>query len=184
MEQEMLGSINKPSYQTSGSIFLWALLQERFYKKSHFPQHSNSRTRTIFLFCSTNRLLCGQNYFPQLLQKPVYGHCWINYLSCGILWNFFFCFLFIKLIVELIVTVLKHIEIQSLTGALLGSGKTLLSASYNLFSTSYLTSVFNPQAPLLQALEPTRLEDEIGDPKEEHLYPIVHHPTTALSLFD
>ena len=77
------------------------------------------------------------------------------------------------------------------TGASLGFGKTLLSASYNLFLTSILTSVFNPQAPVLQAFEPeltpTRLEDETRDPadenkkKEEHLHPIVHCSTTALS---
>ena len=82
-------------------------------------------------------------------------------------------------------------EINRLTGASLGFGKTLLSASYNLFLTSILTSVFNPQAPLLQALEPepisTRIEDETRNPadedkkKEEHLYPIVHCPTLALS---
>ena len=80
-------------------------------------------------------------------------------------------------------------EINRLTGASLGFGKTLLSASYNLFLTSILTSVFNPQAPLLQALEPepTRIEDETRDPadgnrkKEEHLYPVVHCSTTALS---
>ena len=107
---------------------------------------------------------------------------------CGI---YFSCFLFIKLIVDLIVMILRHMEINRLTGASLGLGKTLLSASYNLFLTSILTSVFNPQAPLLQALEPepmpTRIEDETRDPadgnkkKEEHLYPIVHCSTTALS---
>ena len=105
---------------------------------------------------------------------------------------YFFCFLFIKFIVDFIVMVLRHMEIHRLTGASLrfGIGKTLLSASFNLFLTSFLTSVFNPQAPLLQALEaeptPARLVEETGDPidenkkKEEHLYPIVHHPTTAL----
>ena len=82
-------------------------------------------------------------------------------------------------------------EVNRLTGASLGFGKTLLSASYNLFLTSFLTSVFNPQAPLLQALEPdptsTRRESETRDAKDEnmekkeHLCPIVHHPTTALS---
>ena len=107
---------------------------------------------------------------------------------CGI---YFSCFLFIKLVVDLIVMILRHMEINRLTGASLGFGKTLLSASYNLFLTSILTSVFNPQAPLLQALEPermpTRREDETRDPadenkkKEEHLYPIVHCSTTALS---
>ena len=82
-------------------------------------------------------------------------------------------------------------EINRLTGASLGFGKILLSASYNLFLTSILTSVFNPQAHLLQALElesmPTRMEDETRDPadenkkKEAHLYPIVQCATTALS---
>ena len=63
-------------------------------------------------------------------------------------------------------------EINRLTGASLGFGKTLLSACYNLFLTSILTSVLNPQAPLLQALEPeptpTRTEDETRDPVDEN----------------
>ena len=106
---------------------------------------------------------------------------------CGI---YFSCFLFVKLIVDLIVMILSHMEINRLTGASLGLGKTLLSASYNLFMTSILTSVFNPQAPLLQALEPepmhTGIEDETKNPadgngkNEEHLYPVVHCSTTAL----
>ena len=103
----------------------------------------------------------------------------------------FSCFLFVKLIVDFIVMILRHMEINRLTGASLGFGKTPLSASYNLLLTSILTSVFNPQAPLLQALEPepiaTRIEDETRDPadgnrkKEEHLYPVVDCSTTALS---
>ena len=107
---------------------------------------------------------------------------------CGI---YFSCFLFIKLIVDLIVMILRHMEINRLTGASLGFGKTLLSASYSLFLTSIRTSVFNSQALLLHALEPEprppRIEDETRDPvddnkkKEEHLHPIVHYPTTVLS---
>ena len=107
---------------------------------------------------------------------------------CGI---YFSCFLFIKLIVDLIVMILRHLEINRLTGASLGFGQTLLSASYNSTLTSILTSLFNAQAPFLQALAPeptpTTIEDDIKDPvddnqkKEEHLYPIVHCPTTALS---
>ena len=107
---------------------------------------------------------------------------------CGIKFSFF---LFIKLIVDLIVMILRHMEINRLTGASLGFGNTLLSASYNLFLTSILTSVFNPQSPLLPTLEPepmpTRIEDETRDPadgnrkKGEHLYPNIHCSTTALS---
>ena len=63
---------------------------------------------------------------------------------CGL---YFSCFLFIKLIVDLIVMILRHMEINRLTGASLGFGKTFLSASYNLFLSSILTSVFNPKLP-------------------------------------
>ena len=63
-------------------------------------------------------------------------------------------------------------EINRLTGASLGFGKTLLSASYSLFLMSLLTSVINPQAPFLQALEdeptPTRMEDETKYPVDEN----------------
>ena len=110
---------------------------------------------------------------------------------CGI---YFSCFLFLKLIVDLIVMVLRHMEFNRFTGPSLGFGKTLLSASYSLFLTSILTSVSNPQAPLLQPLEPeptpTRIEDENRDSvdenkkKEERLYPIVHCPTRLLPLSD
>ena len=54
--------------------------------------------------------------------------------------------------------------------------------------------MFNPQAPLLKSLapEPTpkRKEDETRDPvdenkmNEEHLYPIVHCPTTTFPPFE
>ena len=62
----------------------WKALQ-----KISRPQHSNSRTRTIFLLCPTNRLLCGQHGFSQLLQESVYGHVWISCLCLRILWNIF-----------------------------------------------------------------------------------------------
>ena len=49
---------------------------------------------------------------------------------CGIQFS---CFLFIKHIVDLIIMILRHTEINRLTGASLVFGKTLLSASYNFF---------------------------------------------------
>ena len=130
--------------------------------------------------------MISPNYFKNQFMDT-FGSIAYVLKFCGI---YFSCFLFIKLIVDLIVMVLGHMEMHRLTGASLGFGKTLLSASYNLFPTSILTSVFNPQAPLLQALEPeptpARIEDETRDPsdekkkKQEHLYPFVYHPTTTL----
>ena len=88
---------------------------------------------------------------------------------CGL---YFSCFLFIKLIIDRKVMILRHMEINRLTSASLGFGKTLLSSSYNLFLTSILTSVYNPQAPHLQTLEPeptpTRIENEARVPADEN----------------
>ena len=62
---------------------------------------------------------------------------------CGILFS---VFLFLKLKIDLIVMVIRHMEINRMTGASLGFGKTLLSASYNFSLTSVITSMYNPQA--------------------------------------
>ena len=150
----------------------------------HGPeQYSYYASRTDFY---VDRMF-SPSYFKNQFMDPFGSVAYVLEI-CGI---YFSCFLFIKLIVDMLVMILRHMEVNRLTGASLGFGKTVLSASYNLFLTSILTSVFNPQAPLLQALEPeptlTRIGDETSDPadenkkKEEHLYPIVHCPTTPLS---
>ena len=49
--------------------------------------------------------------------------------------------------------VIQHLEKTKMTGALLGFGKTLLSASYNIFLMSVLTSMYDPRSPTLAAVE-------------------------------
>ena len=57
---------------------------------------------------------------------------------------YFSVFLFLKLIIDLIVIIVRHMETNRMTGASLGFGKTLLSASKKIFLTSLMTSVYNP----------------------------------------
>ena len=67
-----------------------------------------------------------------------------------------------------------------MNGASLGFGKILLSASYNTFFMSVLTSMYYPRAPTLAAVEEERKtlgnEKELSDmrennkKKEEHIY--------------
>ena len=75
-------------------------------------------------------------------------------------------------------------EINRMTGASLGFGKTLLSASYNIFLTSVMTSMYNPQANCFACnasknVNP-RVDKELYEmredarKKEEHLYPVVN----------
>ena len=92
-------------------------------------------------------------------------------------------FLIFKLIIDVVVMVIRHIEISKMSGASLGFGRTLLSASYNIFLTSILTSIYDPRAPPLAAVEQERKtlyhEEELHDmrdytkKKEEHIYPVM-----------
>ena len=99
---------------------------------------------------------------------------------CGI---YFSVFLFFKLIIDVVVMVIRHLEMTKRTKASLGFGKTLLSASYNIFLASVLTSMYDPRAPTLAAVEEERKtlcnEEELHDmrvdtkKKEEHICPVM-----------
>ena len=79
--------------------------------------------------------------------------------------------------------VIRHLEITEMTGASLGVGKTLLSASHKIFLMLVLTSMYYPRAPTLAALEEERKtlrnEEELHGmrndtkKKEEHIYPVM-----------
>ena len=98
---------------------------------------------------------------------------------CGI---YFSVFLFFKLIIDVVVMVIRHLEISRMTGASLGFGKTLLSASYNIFLTSVLTSMYDPRAPAFTRVDEERplyheddlhkMKDDIKK-KEDHIYPVM-----------
>ena len=107
---------------------------------------------------------------------------------CGI---YFSVFLFLKLIIDLVVMIIGHMEINRMTGASLGFGKTLLSASYKFFLTSVLSSMYNPQANgfasnAFKNVDPSvdkELYEMREDPKkkEEHLYPVVNSAALGFS---
>ena len=49
--------------------------------------------------------------------------------------------------------IVRYMETDKLTGSTLGFGKTILRASYKIFLTSVLTSMYSPRAPALTAVE-------------------------------
>ena len=69
---------------------------------------------------------------------------------------YFSVFLFFTLIIDVVAMVIRHLEITKTTGASLGFGKTLLSASYNFFFMSVFTSMYVPRAPTHAAVEDER----------------------------
>ena len=106
---------------------------------------------------------------------------------CG---NFFSVPSFIKLIIDMVVEILRYMEIDKLTGSTLVFGKTLLIAPHNIFLTSVLTSMYNPRARALTTVEHMDVSpcvkndmhqvEEDAKKKEEHLYPAM--TTLALPL--
>ena len=91
----------------------------------------------------------------------------------------------------MVVMIVRFMEIDKLTGSTLGFGMTLLSASYNIFLTSVLTSMYNPRAPALTAVEHMDVspcvENDMQEVKEdakkkkEHIYPAMSAATLPLS---
>ena len=87
--------------------------------------------------------------------------------------------------------IIRHMEINRMTGASLGFGKTLLSASYNIFLTSVMTSMYNPQANGFTSSASKnadlRVDKELYEmreeakKKEEHLYPVVNPAALGFS---
>ena len=78
---------------------------------------------------------------------------------------------------------IRHLKTTKTTGASLGFGKTLLSAAINIFLISVLTSMYDPRAPTLAAVEEERKslrnEEELIDmredtkKKDDHFYPVM-----------
>ena len=75
-----------------------------------------------------------------------------------------------KLIVDVTVTIVRAFEIPRLTGASVGFGKILLSATYNLFIVSIYYSMFNPTT---KDISMTTLSTDNQD-APEHSYPVIN----------
>ena len=86
-------------------------------------------------------------------------------------YGIYFSVFFFKHIKDVVVKVICCLEIIKMTGASLGFGKTLLNASYNIFLMSNLTSIYDPCAPRLAAVEDERKilcnKEELNDMRED-----------------
>ena len=102
-----------------------------------------------------------ENKFVQTFGTVGY---WLE--KCGI---WFAIFLFVKLIIDIVVTVMRTLEIHRITGRSVSFGKVSLSATYNLFMVSILNSVYSPAKPI----EPsTPIVVEMQE-STEHIYPSI-----------
>ena len=102
-----------------------------------------------------------ENKFVQTFGTVSY---WLE--KCGI---WFAKLLFVKLIIDIIVPVMRTLEIHRITGRPVSFGKVLLSETYNLLMVSKLNSLYSPAKPF----EPrTPIVVEVQE-STEHIYPSI-----------
>ena len=126
--------------------------------------YTNYAPRTDFF---VNNMISTKYFENEFVQTFGTVRYWLE--KCGI---WFAKFLFIKLIIDIIVTVKRIVEIDWITGRSVRFGKVLLlSATYNLFMVSILSSVYSTAKPIES---PTRIVVEMQD-FTEHIYPLFKH---------
>ena len=99
--------------------------------------------------------------------------------KCGI---WFAILLFIRLIIGIVLTAMRTLEIHRINGRSVSFGKVLLSATYNLFMVSILNSVCSPAKPIEFS---TPIVVEMPE-STEHIYPSIqtlpNYATNTVSL--
>ena len=108
--------------------------------------------------------MISPNYFENEFVQAfgTVGYC---LQKCGI---WFAIFLFLKLVIDIGVIVMRTLEIHRIIGRSVSFGKKL-SATYNLFMVSKLSSVYSPTKPI-ESSTPMVVEKQEST---EHIYPSV-----------
>ena len=119
-----------------------------FSNNNKNPESSPCAPRTDFFVDN----MISPGYFKDRFMDAVGPVAYVHE-HCGI---YFSVFLFFKLIIDVVVIVIRLLEITKMTVASLGFGKTLLNASYNIFLMSVFASMYDPRAPPLAAVEGER----------------------------
>ena len=128
------------------------------FRRSSLSFQTSIRTRTVSLFMFLAQISLWTTWSHLATSKiDLWIHLDQPHMFLNTAESTSPCFFF-KLIIDVVVLVIRHLEITKKTGASLGFGKNLLSASYIVFLMTVLTSMYNPLAPTL--------EEELNDMKE------------------
>ena len=109
-------------------------------------------------------MICPKKFENKFV--PFFGTIsyWLD--KCGI---WFAKFLFVKLIIDIVVTIMRTLGIHRITRRSVSFGKILLSATYSLFVVSIFSSVYSPAKPI-ESSTPIAVEMQEST---EHIYPSV-----------
>ena len=135
--------------------------------KSEDRPHLNYPMRTLYLdsFISLNFF---DNRYIEL-----FGYTQFILEQCGI---YFAAFLFLNFIIQIVVTIVKALQIHKITGASVDFVKIISFATYNILFTSIMTSIFKNETT--NEKQPDDDEHLVTETKKTHfnLYPHIPHP--------
>ena len=135
--------------------------------KSEDRTYLNYPMRTVYLDS-----FISPNFFDNRYIE-MFGYTQFILEQCGI---YFAAFLFLKFIIQIVVTIVKALQIHKITGASVNFGKIILFATYNILFTSIMTSIFKNEPT--NEKQPDDAEHLVTEMKETHfnLYPHIPHP--------
>ena len=111
-------------------------LVEIQHNKSQPSGYSNYyTTKTIYL----DSLISSQFLHNRYIKTFGRMHYYLE--QCGIT---FAVFLFVKFIIDIVVCIIRALQIHKISGASVSFGKVILSATFNILFQSIVTSVFRP----------------------------------------
>ena len=143
---------------------------QKFTRKLIVPSHSKKGPEGYTYYAPKMDFFVDNMISPGYFEskfRQTFGTIGYWLEKCGI---WFAVFLFIKLIIDVTVTIVRAFEIHRLTGASVGFGKILLSATYNLFMVSIFHSMFNPST---KDIPMTTFSTDNQD-ASEHIYPVIN----------
>ena len=76
-------------------------------------------------------------FYNRYIEK--FGYSQFMLEQCGI---YFAAFLFLKFIIQIVVTIIKALQVHKITGASVNFGKIFLFATYNFLFASIMISIF------------------------------------------
>ena len=135
--------------------------------KSEDRTYLNYPMRTVYLDS-----FISPNFFDNRYIET-FGYTQFILEQCGI---YFAAFPFVKFIIQIVVTIVKALEIHKITGVSVNFGKIILFATYNILFTSIMTSIFKNETT--NEKQPDDAEHLVTEMKETHfnLYLHIPHP--------
>ena len=135
--------------------------------KSGDRPYLNYLMRTVYLDS-----FISPNFFDNRYIE-MFGYTQFILEQCGI---YFAAFLFSKFIIQIVLTIVKALQIHKITGASVNFGKIILFATYNFLFTSLITSIFKSETT--NEKQPDDAERLVTEMKETHfnLYSHIPHP--------